>query len=137
MAVKMKIARDFGAYFKYSLHDARIKEMEYKDGSLILHFDYIFSYNEGAEHTHKAQIIFEQVDIDDVDVLVFSDTLLDDFQGKRIDFETYQSKYKRREFEIIHETFQGWLWMDQVPVHCVMNIFFAGKMIYDIEQTIS
>ena len=118
--------------------------MEYKDGSLILHFDYIFSYDEGAEHTHKAQIIFEQVDIDDVDVLVFSDTLLDDFQGKRIDFETYQSKYKRREFEIIHETynwgmavFQGWLWTDQVPVHCVMNIFFAGKMFYDIEQTIS
>ena len=101
----MKIARDFGAYFKYSLHDARIREMEYKDGSLILHFDYIFSYDEGAEHTHKAQIIFEQVDIDDVDVLVFSDTLLDDFQGKRID--------------------------------CVMNIFFAGKMIYDIEQTMS
>lgn len=93
MAVKMKIARDFGAYFKYSLHDARIKEMEYKDGSLILHFDYIFSYDEGAEHTHKAQIIFEQVAIDDVDVLVFSDTLLEKFQGKRIDFETYQSSY--------------------------------------------
>ena len=66
----MKVVRDFGEYFKYSLHDARINRIEHKRGNMVLHFNYIFSYDEGAEQTHKAQIIFEQMDIDDVRVLV-------------------------------------------------------------------
>ena len=113
----MKVIRDFGEYFKYSLHDARINKIEYRRGNMVLHFNYIFSYDEGAEQTHKAQIIFEQTDIDDVRVLVFNDRWLEDFQGKCIDLETYQSKYKDSEFEVIDESynwgkavFQGWLW---------------------------
>ena len=38
----MKVIRDFGEYFKYSLHDARINRIEYKQGNIILHFNYIF-----------------------------------------------------------------------------------------------
>ncbi len=137
----MKVIRDFGEYFKYSLHDARINRIEYKQGNIILHFNYIFSYDENVERTHKAQIIFEQVDIDDVRVLVFNNRWLDDFQGQCIDLETYQSKYKNSEFEVIDETynwgkatFQGWLRTEDVPVHCIMDIRFNGKMIYVIED---
>ena len=106
-----------------------------------LHFNYIFSYDENIERTHKAQIIFEQVDIDDVRVLVFNNRWLDDFQGQCINLETYQSKYKNSEFEVIDETynwgkamFQGWLRTEDVPVHCIMDIRFNGKMIYVIED---
>ena len=46
--IKMKVVRDFGEYFKYSLHDARINKIEYRRGNMVLHFNYIFSYDEGA-----------------------------------------------------------------------------------------
>lgn len=108
---------------------------------MILHFNYIFSYDEGAEQTHKAQIVFEQTDIDDVRVLVFNDRWLDDFHGECIDLETYQNKYKNSEFEVIEESYnwgkavlQGWLWIGDVPVCCIMDICFTGKMIYVIEE---
>lgn len=60
----MKITRFFGEYFKYSLHDARVQKIEYVDDSLIFTFDYIFSYENGVEQTHKAKIVFEKCDID-------------------------------------------------------------------------
>ena len=62
----MKITRSFGEYFKYSLHDARVQKIEYADDKLIFTFDYIFSYEHGDEQTHKAKIVFEKCDIDDV-----------------------------------------------------------------------
>ena len=52
----MKLIRSFGVYFQYSLHDARVQKIEYVDDSLIFIFDYIFSYENGVEQTHKANI---------------------------------------------------------------------------------
>ena len=128
----MKIIRDFGEYFKYSLHDAHINRIEHKQDN---------SYTEKTEQTHKAKIIFEHTDIDDINVLVFNKRWLDDFQGKCIDLETYQKKYKNYEFEVIDESYnwgkavyQGWLWVQETPVYCIMNIFFKGKMIYVIDE---
>ena len=78
----MRIERGFGEYFKYSLHDARILKIEHINDNLILYFDYIFSHNEDrSENTHKAKIIFEKVDIDDVDFLVFDGTIREKFSG--------------------------------------------------------
>jgi len=139
----MRIERDFGEYFKYSLHDARILKIEHINDNLILYFDYIFSYNEDkSENTHKAKIIFEKVGIDDVDFLVFNDTIREKFSGAFIYLEEYQDKYRDSEFEVIVETynwgravFQGWLWMDDdIHVDCIMNIYYLGKMIYEIEE---
>ena len=138
----MRIERSFGEYFEYSLHDAKILKMEHIKGNLILYFDYIFSYNEDKSvNTHRAKIIFEKVDIDDVDFLVFDDTIREKFSGESIYLEEYQDKYKDSEFEVIVETynwgravFQGWLWIDDVHVDCIMNIYYLGKMIYEIEE---
>ena len=137
----MKVIRDFGEYFKYSLHDAHINRIEHRQGNAILHFNYIFSYDENVERTHKAKIVFEQTDIDDVRILVFNSRWLDDFQGECIDLETYQSRYENSEFEVIEESYnkgkavlQGWLWTGDVPVCCIMDICFTGKMIYVIDE---
>ena len=137
----MKIIRDFGEYFKYSLHDAHINRIEHRQGNAILYFNYIFSYDENVERTHKAKIVFEQTDIDDVRILVFNSRWLDHFQGECIDLETYQSRYEDSEFEVIEESYnwgkavlQGWLWIGDVPVCCIMDICFEGKMIYVIEE---
>ena len=138
----MRIERSFGEYFKYSLHDARILKIEHINDNLILYFDYIFSYNEDkSENTHKAKIIFEKVDIDDVDFLVFDDIIREKFSGAFIYLEEYQDKYRDSEFEVIVETyncgravFQGWLWNEDVHVDCIMNIYYLGKMIYEIEE---
>ena len=139
--MNMKIIRDFGEYFKYSLHDAHINRIEHRQGNAILYFNYIFSYDENVERTHKAKIVFEQTDIDDVRILVFNSRWLDDFQGECIDLETYQSRYEDSEFEVIEESYnwgkavlQGWLWIGDVPVCCIMDICFEGKMIYVIDE---
>ena len=47
------------------------KKIEYVDDSLIFTFDYIFSYENGVEQTHKAKIVFEKCDVDDLEILVF------------------------------------------------------------------
>lgn len=137
----MQIERTFGEYFKYSLHDARVQKIEYKNNNLILHFDYIFSYtNNGEEQTHKAKIIFENTNIYDVEFMVLSSTN-EKFRGQFLALEDYIEIYKDSEFEIITETynwgravFQGWLRKDTKPVNCTLNIRFQGKMIYDVED---
>ena len=74
----MRIESGFGEYFKYSLYDARILKIEHINDNLILYFN----YNEDrSENTHKAKIIFEKVDIDDVDFLVFDGTIREKFSG--------------------------------------------------------
>ena len=123
----MKTTKSFGEYPKYSLHDARVQKIEYVDDSLIFTFDYIFSYENGVEH--KAQVIFEKCDIDDLEILVFNSTILDTFTGKRIELPQYQQDYSGSEFEVITETYnwgravlQGWLWTEGNPVHCIMMV---------------
>ena len=136
----MKITRSFGGYFKYSLHDARVQKIEHEDDNLILTFEYIFSYENGVEQTHKAQVVFETCDMDDLEILVFNSTILDTFTGKRIELPQYQQEYSESEFEVITETYnwgravlQGWLWTEGNPVYCIMNIYFKGDMIYIVE----
>ena len=136
----MKITRSFGEYFKYSLHDARVQKIEYADSNFIITFDYIFYYDNNSEQTHKAKIIFEKCDIDDLKILVFDSTILDTFTGKRIELPQYQQEYSESEFEVNTETynwghavFQGWLWTEGNPVHCIMNIYFKGDMVYVVE----
>lgn len=138
----MKAERNFGECFKYSLHDVEIQRIEYVEGNLILYPKYIFSYDDkGKESIHNARIIFENVDEDFVHFLVFDDTIKEKFSGKYIELAEYQQKYKDSEFEIIVETynlgravFQGWLRTNDKPVDCIMNIYFTGKMVYDIED---
>ena len=136
----MKITRSFGEYFKYSLHDAKVQKIEYTDGNLIFTLDYIFSYDNGDEQTHKAKIVFEKCDIDDLEIFVFDSTILDTFTGKRIELPQYKQEYSESEFEVITETYnwgravlKGWLWTEGNHVNCIMNIYFTGDMVYVIE----
>ena len=137
----MKTTKSFGEYPKYSLHDARVQKIEYADGNLTFIFDYIFSYESRDEQIHKAKIVFEKCDIDDLEILVFNSTILDTFTGKRIELLQYQQDYSESEFEVITESYnwgravlQGWLWTEGSPVHCIMNIYFTGNMVYVIDE---
>ena len=74
------------------------------------------------------------------EVLVFNNTILDTFTGKRIELSQYQQEYSKSEFEVIteaynwgHAVFQGWLWTEGNLVHCIMNIYFKGDMVYVVE----
>lgn len=100
-----------------------------------------FFYDNSGEQTHKAKIVFEKCDIDDLEILVFNSTILDTFTGKRIELPQYQQAYSESEFEVITETynwgraaFQGWLGTEGNPVHCIMNIYFTGNMVYVIDE---
>ena len=101
----MKTIKAFGNHSKYSLHDARVQKIEFLDDSLIFTFDYIFFYENGTEQTHKAQVVFETCDIDFFEILVFNNTILDTFTGKRIELPQYQQDYSDSEFEVITETY--------------------------------
>ena len=53
----------------------------------------------------------------------------------------YQQEYSESEFEVITETynwgravFQGWLRTEGNPVHCIMNIYFKGDMVYVVDE---
>lgn len=139
----MKITRSFGEDFKYSLHDASLQKIEYVDGNFIFTFDYMFSYENGVEQTHKAKIVFEKCDIDGLEILVFNNTILDTFTGKSIELSQYQQEYSESEFEVLTETYnwrravlQGWLWTEGNPVHCIMDIYFTGDMLYIIDESL-
>ena len=139
----MKITRSFGEDFKYSLHDASLQKIEYVDGNFIFTFDYMFSYENGVEQTHKAKIVFEKCDIDGLEILVFNNTILDTFTGKSIELPQYQQEYSESEFEVLTETYnwrravlQGWLWTEGNPVHCIMNIYFTGDMVYVVDESL-
>ena len=139
----MKITRSFGEDFKYSLHDASLQKIEYVDGNFIFTFDYMFSYENGVEQTHKAKIVFEKCDIDGLEILVFNNTILDTFTGKSIELSQYQQEYSESEFEVLTETYnwrravlQGWLWTEGNPVHCIMDIYFTGDMLYIIDENL-
>lgn len=139
----MKITRSFGEDFKYSLHDASLQKIEYVDGNFIFTFDYMFSYENGVEQTHKAKIVFEKCNIDGLEILVFNNTILDTFTGKSIELSQYQQEYSESEFEVLTETYnwrravlQGWLWTEGNPVHCIMDIYFTGDMLYIIDENL-
>lgn len=117
------------------------KKIEYADGNLIFTFDYIFSYKNGDEQTHKAKIVFEKCDIDDLEIFVFNSTILDTFTGKRIELHQDQQDYSESEFEVITETYnwgrtvlQGRLGIKGNPMNCIMNIYFTGNMVYVIDK---
>ena len=121
----MKTIKSFGEYPKYSLHDARVQKID----------------ENGVEETHKAKIVFEKYDVDNLEILVFNSTILDTFTGKRIELPQYQQDYSESEFEVITETynwgravFQGWLRTEGDPVHCIMNIYFTGDMVYVVDE---
>ena len=126
----MKTTKSFGEYPKYSLHDARVQKIEYADDN-------------SGEQTHKAKIVFEKCDVDDFEILVFDSTILDTFTGKKIELPQYQQEYSESEFEVITETYnwgrvvlQGWLWTEGKPVHCIMDIYFTGDMVYVIDESL-
>ena len=99
------MTKSFGNHSKYSLHDARVQKIAYADSNLTFTFDYIFSYENGVEQTHKAQVVFETCDIDFFEILVFNSTILDTFSGKRIGLPQYQQDYSESEFDVITETY--------------------------------
>mgnify|MGYP007077726931 CR=1 FL=1 len=60
----MKTTRSFGNHSKYSLHDARVQKIDTQMIIWSLHLIIIFSYENGIEQTHKAQVVFETCDIE-------------------------------------------------------------------------
>ncbi|EHO85549.1 hypothetical protein HMPREF0380_00881 [Eubacterium infirmum F0142] len=137
----MNVIRNLKHTFKYSLHDAKVNTIEVKGENLVLNFDYIFSYDGEGEHKHNAKLVFEDADIEDMNILVFNDTLYEQFSGKKIELDEYLINYEDSKFEIITETynwgtatFQGWLWTGDKPAHCIMELFFRGDMLYILDE---
>ena len=127
-------ACDGADFMDIEVHRAKEADKYYQDGKTLLDWD-----NDADKIVLVKECGFV-CDIDFFEILVFNNTILDTFTGKRIELPQYQQEYSESEFEVITETynwghavFQGWLWTEGNPVHCIMNIYFKGDMVYVVE----
>lgn len=143
----MKIKKDKNSVIKeYTLHDARVQNIEFTKNTIVLKLDCITSYPQGKETYHKADIILENTDIKNCEVLVF-DKVIDpcknsNFSGNCLQLTHFLKQYTHFEFEIIDEIyngnsiiFRGWLYLNE-PVTCIMEFWSEGDFIYDIHEKI-
>ncbi len=137
----MEIKRDRQVQTIYSLHDARIKKIDINKDTVVLRFDYIFSYVNKEEQTYKADIIFTG-DFS-CDVLVFDNVVgsgkNNGFSGKLFKFEEFVKKYNPLDFEVLTEAyhgystiFEGLLYVNENTFTCMMSFWNDGEVIYKI-----
>ena len=66
----MKFIHDRNSNILFSLHDSRVKEIQYHNETLTLEVNKIYEFVEGEERSYLGEICFEKCDIDLCDVLI-------------------------------------------------------------------
>ena len=111
--VVMNIKKRVDNNIPFSLHDSRIIKISAEAERLTLTFDKVYEYNGDNEKSYPATMLFEGIDYEECDVIVFDSELgYGSFTGTR-----YRTRYRMREFvdkfpngifEIITETYSGY-----------------------------
>lgn len=138
----MKYIRGNDSNIPCSLHDSRIKEIRFEDGTLIFKLDQVFEFSEGRDAGYPAEISFTDIDLEECYVSVFDRTLAEgEFKGTQYNIKEYMEKFKDTEFEILTEgyhgydkNFVGWIWGNDFVVSGHISIWTMGDMIYDIQK---
>ena len=71
----MKFIHDRNSNILFSLHDSRVKEIQYHNETLTLEVNKIYEFVEGEERSYPGEICFEKCDIDLCDVVICNKTL--------------------------------------------------------------
>jgi hypothetical protein len=93
----------------FSLHDSRIIKISAEAERLTLTFDKVYEYNGDNEKSYPATMLFEGIDYEECDVIVFDSALgYGSFTGTRYRMREFVDKFPNGIFEIITETYSGY-----------------------------
>lgn len=137
--MKRELKRNRKSNIPYSLHDSRVGNISFQNGTLTLQVDSIFEYTEQGENTYTGELVFTKVDIETCDFLIFNRTVEGGaFAGEAMNLLDYAKEYPNAEFEILTEgyggywtTYTGWLWQaEKEPVSAILTIWNEGDIVY-------
>ena len=102
----MNIKKRVDNNIPFSLHDSRIIKINTEAERLTLTFDKVYEYNGDNEKSYPATMLFEGIDYEECDVIVFDSELgYGLFTGTRYRMREFVDKFPNGIFEIITETY--------------------------------
>lgn len=105
----MNIKKRVDNNIPFSLHDSRIIKISTEAERLTLTFDKVYEYNGDNEKSYPAAMLFEGIDYEECDVIVFDSELgYGSFTGTRYELREFVDKFPNGIFEIITETYSGY-----------------------------
>lgn len=128
---------------RYGLHDTFVSDIDIEEDQLTFYF------NEGIypagqdEEKREARIVFKKIDYDFSEVMIIKGSgQKKRFKGKRVSFKAFKKMLQKGSFEILDETYSGYLavWrgyyyrkekIDEV----IISILYLGLMTYYVEES--
>ena len=105
----MNIKKRVDNNIPFSLHDSRIIKISAEAERLTLTLDKVYEYNGDNEKNYPATMLFEGIDYEECDVIVFDSALgYGSFTGTRYIMREFIDKFPNGIFEIITETYSGY-----------------------------
>ena len=102
----MNIKKRVDNNIPFSLHDSRIIKISAEAERLTLTLDKVYEYNGDSEKSYPATMLFEGIDYEECDVIVFDSELgYGLFTGTRYRMREFVDKFPNGIFEIITETY--------------------------------
>ena len=102
----MNIKKRVDNNIPFSLHDSRIIKISVEAERLTLTLDKVYEYNGDNEKSYPATMLFEGIDYEEYDVIVFDSELgYGSFIGTRYRMREFVDKFPNGIFEIITETY--------------------------------
>ena len=102
----MNIKKRVDNNIPFSLHDSRIIKISVEAERLTLTLDKVYEYNGDSEKSYPATMLFEGIDYEECDVIVFDSELgYGLFTGTRYRMREFVDKFPNGIFEIITETY--------------------------------
>lgn len=142
-----KITRNNIKNLPYSLHDAVVNSIEFKENGILMHFQDGF-----YGITKTVTQVNEKIEIENIDwdfsyvyLLEYKDVLcgnVGELRGIKMELRTFVDNYKNYRFEIIDETygyntskFDGYFSDGESEKECRIEIYHLGDMSYIVDET--
>ncbi len=123
-----------------SLHDAKCRKIRIEGDKLIFDFDTLYVIDGEEEIWKSGSIIFEEVDPDYCDIMVYCENRRGKIRGKRLSFAEFIVKYPDFELVVVDEGYYGYKvkwdgvanYTMRAPAYFHLSIFHLGDIIYQL-----
>jgi len=123
-----------------SLHDARFQKIRIEKDKIIFDFDTLYLIDGEEEIWKSGSIVFEEVDFDYCDIMLYCESKSGKIKGKRYSFAEFLMKYPEYEFEVVDEGYYGYKvkwdgvanYTMKAPTYFHLSIFHLGNMVIEI-----
>lgn len=126
----------------YSLHDARVNNINTVSDKVIMHFNEGYYKIDNDCELIKGCVEFSNVDLDYCSVYIIdSDGSLGKFSGERFSLQDFSESFNNIDLEIIDETygynkskFFGYIYEEDMTKECIIEIYHFDNMKYITEE---